>query len=193
VYGWGGRTPKLRCVGKTNVDRRSCGKFGNPDAAPIASAIEAWFTTSTTEVLAYKRIAGNQHILDALRSELQTLEAQPVASIPRAERSVFYGRLDALQDEIGAFTLIPDSYDFTETGQTIADVWEDATPDNRRAMVKAVADSGSITLAKLDDAWRIRVRIPLGTKEDPIINLGAGLCFRRSQASVLKPYMDGAE
>jgi DNA invertase Pin-like site-specific DNA recombinase len=184
VYAWGGRTPKLRCVGKTNVDRRSCGEFGNPDAAPIAGAVEAWFTTNTTEVLAYKRIGGNQHILDALRSDLQTLEAQPVASIPKADRATFYDRLDALQDEISGFSLIPDTYDFAPTGQTIADLWGNATPDGRRAMVKAVADTGSIALSRENDGWRIRVRIPLGTKATPIVNLGAGLCFRRDTRSV---------
>ena len=77
------RTPKLRCGGNAKK-RLSCGRFKGCDAQPVIDLIASMFSADETKILAFQRVAGNAHELDALNAELRKIHARPEqAVIPR--------------------------------------------------------------------------------------------------------------
>jgi hypothetical protein len=92
-----------------------------------------------------------------------------------------------------AFEVIPDSFDYAPTGQTIAGMWTEGDGTVKRLMVRAVKDTGGIALTRQGDGtWGIRVIFMLPGKQGEVIDLGSGLCFRRTQPPVLKSYIEAA-
>jgi len=178
------RTPKIRCQGAPR-QHVTCGDFKGIDAAPIISALGQRFATDTSPVLAYQRIAGNQHELDALEAELAKLQGSLGTVTDRAERREAVARIEALEDEIDGFKVIPDTFDYSPTGQTIAQMWEASDDAGKRAMIQAVKASGAVHLIERDGEWGVRVRTGLPGKQGDVIDLGGGICFRRTQPDVI--------
>ena len=177
------RTPTLRCHGEKK-NRRACGEFKPIDAQPVINAIDRFFAGETASVLAYQRISGNQHELDAMEAELAKLQGALSGLTDRTQRREAVGRIEALEDQIDAFTVILGDYDYTETGQTIAGMWETSDDERRRAMVRAVKETGGIGLIERDGQWVIRIIRAMPGNQGEIVNLGGGLCYRRTMPSV---------
>jgi DNA invertase Pin-like site-specific DNA recombinase len=157
------RTRKLRCGG-TARQRISCGGFKGIDAQPIISLITGMFACDTTDILAFQRVAGNAHELDALVAERKAVKAR-----------------------IEGFVVVPDSFDYAPTGQTVAEMWNGGDDTVKRGMVRAVKESWGMILANTGGQWVI----DFGTAgagdtggTSGIVDLGNGLCFRRSAKSV---------
>ena len=70
------RTPKLRCGGHAK-QRLSCGAFKGTDAQPVIDLITGMFVSDMTDILAFQRVAGNAHELDALNAGLRKIQGPP--------------------------------------------------------------------------------------------------------------------
>jgi DNA invertase Pin-like site-specific DNA recombinase len=172
---------KFRCGGKDAL-RKACGIFTGTDAQPVIDAITQYFTEdTTTEVLAYQRVTGNRYQLSELRGQLAKVQARLSMVTDRAERREAVARIEALEDDIDGFAVVPDTFDYTPTGQTISGMFTSGDETVKRSMAKAVKASGGIWLT--EDGVRI-VRAMPGKLGD-VINLGGGLCYRRTVPSVL--------
>ncbi len=175
------RTVKLRCVGHAK-ERLTCGRFPSIEAGPLASAIEDMFSGDNTPVLAFQRVTvtGNAHELDELRALLAKIQARLSATEDDDELDALVAERKAVKAGIEAFTVIPDSYDYAPTGQTVAGMWDDGDTV-RRNMLKAVKGSWGLAVAEHQGQWGIKIGTAYtGTGDaDGIVNLGNGLCFRR--------------
>jgi hypothetical protein len=69
------RALKLRCAG-TARDWKGCGRFTAIEGEPIADLIDAMFAGDATDILAFQRVAGNAHELDALNAGLRKIQAR---------------------------------------------------------------------------------------------------------------------
>jgi DNA invertase Pin-like site-specific DNA recombinase len=125
LYPLRGKT--LRCSGK-GKDRRTCGVCGI-DLAYVIEQIEAIVCDEDTKVYRYQRVNGNQGELDELKASLDRLNSIQLTSIPRSDRADHLDRIAKLEDDIDAFELVPDDYQMTPTGETLADLWK--TGDKR--------------------------------------------------------------
>jgi len=79
--------------------------------------------------------------------------------------------------------IVPDSYDYAPTGQTVAQMWNDGDDTTKRGMVRAVKQSWGMILANHEGQWVIDIgTADSNDAEDTngIVDLGNGLCFRRS-------------
>ena len=175
------RTPRLRCGGNAR-ERLACGRFKGADARPVIDMVTAMFANDTTTILAFQRIAGNAHELDALKASLPRLQSQLSVITDRATRREALAEIEALEDGIESFEVIPDDFDYAPTGQTVAQMWNDGDDTVRRGMVRAVKESWGMILAHHEGQWRIAVET--GDSKDTgnangIVDLGNGLCFRR--------------
>lgn len=173
------RTPKLRCGGY-GKKRLSCGRFKGIDAQPVIDDLTAMLASDTTDILAFQRVAGNAHELEALKASLPKLQSQLSVITDRATRRETLNQIEELEDRIESFEIIPDDFDYAPTRQTVAGMWsgDDAV---KRNMVKAIKRAWGLALAERGGQWGI----DFGT--DPrdiserggIVDLGNGLCFRR--------------
>ena len=77
------------------------------------------------------------------------------------------------------FEIIPDSFDYAPTGQTVAGMWS-GDDTVKRNMAKAVKDSWGLTLSEHDGRWGIKIGTDYTDTSDAngIVDLGNGLCFR---------------
>jgi DNA invertase Pin-like site-specific DNA recombinase len=175
------RTPKLRCGGNAR-ERLACGRFKGTDAQPVIDLITDMFANDPTEILAFQRVAGNAHELDALKASLPRLQAQLSVITDRATRRGTLAQIEALEDRIDSFEVIADDFDYAPTGQTVAQMWNDGDDIVKRGMVRAVKASWGMILAHHEGQWRITVETEdskdLGSTNG-IVDLGNGLCFRR--------------
>jgi len=173
------RTPKLRCSGEKKK-RVSCGKFKGINAQPIIEKISQHFDDDTlTPLLAFQRVAGNAHELDELKATLPRLQAQLSVITDRATRRETLAEIETLEDRIDSFEIIPDSFDYAPTGQTVADMWSQGDDTVKRGMARAVKESGLMVLAEVNGQWTVQMMLivrPDGS--DSIIDLGGGICFR---------------
>ena len=91
-------------------------------------------------------------------------------------------RIDGNDDD---WAIVPDSYDYAPTGQTVAQMWNDGDETVRRGMVLAVKKSWGITLTNHEGQWVIAIGT-VGSKDlgdaNGIVDLGNGLCFRQEAA-----------
>jgi DNA invertase Pin-like site-specific DNA recombinase len=175
------RTPKLRCNGR-GKRRIACGRFKGCDIQPVADLIREMFTTDPTDILAFQRVAGNAHELDALNAGLRKIQALLSATEDDDELDALIAERKSVKAQIEAFAVVPDSFDYAPTGQTVAQMWNDGDDAVRRGMLSAVKDSWGMVLASQDGQWVIDI----GTRaaKDPgeagaVVDLGNGLCFRR--------------
>jgi DNA invertase Pin-like site-specific DNA recombinase len=174
------RTPKLRCGGY-GKKRLSCGRFLGIDALPVVDAVTAMFAGDTTDILAFQRVAGNAHELDALRASLSKLQARLSATEDDNDLDALVAERKSVKARIEQFAVIPDSYDYAPTGQTVAGMWH-GDDTVKRNMVKAVKESWGLVLSEHEGQWAITIGTEFKDTSRPagIVDLGNGLCFRRA-------------
>jgi DNA invertase Pin-like site-specific DNA recombinase len=177
------RTPKLRCGGFAK-QRVSCGQFKGIDAQPVIDLVTGMFASDTEEdVLAFQRVAGNAHELDALNAEVHKIQARLSATEDDDELDALVAERKAIKGRIEGFVIVPDSYDYAPTGQTVAQMWNDGDDTVRRGMVRAVKESWGMILANHEGQWGIDIGTTGAGHASGIVDLGNGLCFRRSVKS----------
>jgi DNA invertase Pin-like site-specific DNA recombinase len=179
------RTPKLRCGG-TARQRISCGAFKGTGAQPVIDLVTGMFASDTTGILAFQRVAGNAHELDALHVELRKIQARLSVTEDDDKLDALVAGRKAIKARIEGFVIVPDSYDYAPTGQAVAEMWNDGDDTVKRGMVRAVKESWGMILANNQGQWVIDT----GTADSKdagdangIVDLGNGLCFRRSVKS----------
>ena len=175
------RTPKLRCGGHAKR-RISCGEFKGTDAQPIIDLVTGMFASDTTEILAFQRVAGNAHELDAMNAELRKIQARLSATEDDDDLDALVAKRKAIKARIEGFAIEPDSFDYAPTGQTVAQLWNEGDDTIKRGIVRAVKKSWGMTLANHEGQWGIAIGTAgsQGTKDaSGIVDLGDGLCFRR--------------
>jgi DNA invertase Pin-like site-specific DNA recombinase len=174
------RTPKLYCGGY-GKKRLSCGRFTGIDALPVVDAVTAMFAGDTTDILAFQRVAGNAHELDALRASLSKLQARLSATEDDDDLDALVAERKSVKARIERFEVIPDSFDYAPTGQTVACMW-DGDDTVKRSMVKAVKESWGLLLSEHAGQWAIKIGTDFKDMSRPagIVDLGNGLCFRRA-------------
>jgi DNA invertase Pin-like site-specific DNA recombinase len=178
------RTRKLRCGGNAK-QRVSCGRFKGCEAQPVIGLISGMFASDTTGILAFQRVAGNAHELDALNAELRKIQARLSATEDDDELDALVVQRKAIKARIEGFTVVPDSFDYAPTGQTVAQMWNDGDDTVKRGMVRAAKESWGMILANHEGQWVIEFGAA-GSKgtgnTNGIVDLGNGLCFRRQAA-----------
>lgn len=175
------RAAKLRCNG-TARDRAACGRFKPIDGQPIADVIDRTFASDTTGILAFQRVAGNAHELDALHAELRKIQARLSATEDDDELDALVAQRKAAKARIEGFKVIDDDYDYAPTGQTVAEMWNDGDETVKRGMASAVKAAWGMALAEHDGQWVIAIgqtRANNAGGAAGIVDLGNGLCFRR--------------
>ena len=175
------RAPRLRCGGHAK-QRIACGEFKGIDAQPVIDLITGMFASDTTDILAFQRVAGNAHELDALNAELRKIQARLSATEDDDELDALVAERKAVKARIEGFAVVPDSFDYAPTGQTVARMWDDGDDTVKRGMVRAVKESWGMILANDEGQWGIVIGAAgsKGTGEvSGIVDLGNGLCFRR--------------
>ena len=175
------RVSKLRCFG-TARDTAACGRFKAIDGQPVAGVIDRMFAGDTTEILAFQRVAGNAHELDALHAELRKAQARLSATEDDDDLDALVAQRKAIKARIEGFMVVPDSYDYAPTGQTVARMWNDGDETVRRGLVRAVKNAWGMRLAEDDGRWAIEIGVAGAAKARDaggIVDLGNGLCFGR--------------
>jgi hypothetical protein len=175
------RTPKLRCGGLSKK-RLSCGKFTGCDARPVIDLLGTMFANDNANILAFQRIAGNAHELDELKATLRKIQARLSATEDDDKLDTLVAERKAIKAHIERFEIVPDSFDYAPTGQTVAQMWNHSDDAIKRRMVRAVKDSWGMILTSHEG----HPGIAIGTAdsqsmgdESGIVDLGNGLCFRR--------------
>jgi len=174
------RTPKLRCGGH-GKQRIACGDFRGIDARPVIDGITGMFAEDGTSILAFQRVAGNAHELDALNAELRKIQASLSATEDDDKLYALIEERKAVKARIEGFVIVPDSFDYAPTGQTVAEMWNDGDDTVKRGMVRAAKRSWGMVLVNRDGNWGIEIGTEdPATAADAIVDLGNGLCFRRN-------------
>ena len=144
------------------------------------------FASDTTDILAFQRVAGNAHELDVLNAGLRKIQARLSATEDDDELDALVAERKAIKARIEGFVIVPDSYDYAPTGQIVAQMWNDGDDTVKRGMVRAVKESWGMVLANNEGKWVIDIGTA-GSKDagdtNGIVDLGNGLCFRRSVKS----------
>jgi DNA invertase Pin-like site-specific DNA recombinase len=177
------RTPKLRCGGHAK-QRQACGIFKGCEAQPVIDFIDSMLSGTATPILAFQRVAGNAHKLDEMRAEFAKIQSRLSITEDDDELDALVATRKALRAAIDGFELIPDAYDYAETGQTVSQMWTAGDTDVKRGMIRAIKDSWGLTLSEHEGQWGIKIGTDLRDMSDAneIVDLGNGLCFRREAA-----------
>jgi hypothetical protein len=119
-----------------------------------------------------------------MRAEFAKIQSRLSITEDDDELDALVATRKALRVAIDGFEMIPDAYDYAETGQTVSQMWTVGDTDVKRGMVRAIKDSWGLSLSEHDGQWGIKI----GTDfrgvgdESGIVDLGNGLCFRREAA-----------
>jgi DNA invertase Pin-like site-specific DNA recombinase len=177
------RTPKLRCGGHAK-QRQACGIFKGCDGLPIIAVIDSLLSGDATPILAFQRVAGNAHELDEMRAEFAKIQSRLSITEDDDELDALVATRKALRAAIDGFEIIPDTYDYAETGQTVSQMWTAGDTNVKRGMVRAIKDSWGLALSEHEGRWGIKVGTDVGgmSAANGIVDLGNGLCFRREAA-----------
>jgi DNA invertase Pin-like site-specific DNA recombinase len=178
------RTPKLRCAGYART-RLACGRFKGCDAQPVNGVLETMFSSDETPILAFQRIAGNAHERDALKAILSKIQARLSATEDDDELDQLIAERKSIKARIEGFEVIPDSFDYAPTGQSVASMWN-SDDTIKRDMVRAVKESWGVNLLNHEGQWGVAIGTAgaTGTGDaNGIVDLGNGLCFRRQPAN----------
>jgi hypothetical protein len=177
------RTPKLRCGGHAK-QRKACGIFKGCEAQPIIDVIDSMLSGDATPILAFQRVAGNAHELDEMRAELAKIQGRLSITEDDDELDALVATRKALRAAIDGFGLIPDAYDYAETGQAVSQIWTAGDTGVKRGMVRAIKDSWGLALSGHEGQWGIKIGTDFRAMSDAnrIVDLGNGLCFRREAA-----------
>ncbi len=159
------RNPRLRCGG-TARQRLSCGVFGGIDGQSVIDLLTAMFAGDGTPVLAFQRVAGNAHELDALHAELRRIQARLSATEDDDELDALVAERKAVKARIEAFAVVPDRFDYAPTGRTAAWMWNEGDDAVKRGMVRAVWQAWGLALVRQGGQWGLAVGTagPLGTR-----------------------------
>ncbi len=180
------RTPKLRCGGHAK-QRKACGTFTGCDALPVINLIHSMFSSDTTPILAFQRVAGNGHERDEMQAEFAKIQGRLSVTDDDDELDDLIAKRKELRSAIKNFTLIPDVYDYAETGQRVDEMWATDDTEVRRGMVRAVMRSWGLVLSEHDGTWGIKIGTVFTDTDTggaaEIVDLGNGLCFRRGSAA----------
>ncbi len=178
------RTPKLRCGGHAK-QRKACGIFTGCDALPVINIIETMFSSDTTPILAFQRVAGNGHELDEMRAEFARIQGRLSVTDDDDELDNLVAKRKALRVDIEHFTVIPDVYDYAETGHRVDQMWTTGDTETRQGMVRAVMRTWGLALFDHDGTWAITIGDAFADTNgaEEIVDLGNGLCFRRKSAA----------
>ena len=125
------------------------------------------------------------HELDALNGELRKIQARLSATEDDDELDALVAQRKVLKARIEGFAVVPDTFDYAPTGQTVAQMWNDGDDTVKRGMVRAAKKSWGMILAGHEGQWVIDVGTAGSTGaegSDGIVDLGNGLCFRRQAA-----------
>jgi DNA invertase Pin-like site-specific DNA recombinase len=178
------RTPKLRCGGM-GKRRISCGKFTGCDAAPVIDAINSMFSADATQIMAFQRVSGNAHELDELQATHAALTAKLSSVDDDDELDALVAERKHLRSLIASFTMVPDSFDYAPTGQTVAQMWAHGDDTTKRSMLRAVKTVMGLDLnpdqGNADDRIYVGI-LPAEVNTDGIVDLGGGICFKRDAA-----------
>jgi DNA invertase Pin-like site-specific DNA recombinase len=172
------RAPKLRCGGHAK-QRLSCGQFKGTDSQPVIDLITGMFASDTTGILAFQRVSGNAHELDALNAELRKIQARLSATEDDDELDALVAERKTIKARIEGFVIVPDDFDYAPTGQTVAQMWDDGDESVKRGMVCAVKESWGMVLVNHEGEWVIATGTKGAGGATGIVDLGNGLCFRR--------------
>jgi DNA invertase Pin-like site-specific DNA recombinase len=178
------RTPKLRCGGYAKT-RIACGRFKSCDAQPVIEVIETMFSGDETPILAFQRVAGNAHERDALKASLSKIQARLSATEDDDELDQLVAERKSVKARIEEFEVIPDSFDYAPTGQSVASMWN-GDDTIKRGMARAVKESWGMSLIEHEGQWGIAIGTASTTgagEMNGIADLGNGLCFRRQPAN----------
>ena len=177
------RTSKLRCGGYVK-QRKACGIFKGCAVQPIIDVIDSMLSGDATPILAFQRIAGNANELDEMRAELAKIQSRLSITEDDDELDALVATRKALRAAIDGFELIPDAYDYAETGQTVSQMWTAGDTDVKRGMVRGIKDSWGLALSEHEGQWGIKIGTDVRDMSDAngIVDLGNGLCFRREAA-----------
>ena len=107
-------------------------------------------------ILAFQRIAGNAHELDALNAELRKIQARLSATEDDDELDALIAERKAIKARIEGFAIVPDDFDYAPTGQTVAQMWNDGDDTVKRGMVRAVKESWGMILKNHEGQWTNR-------------------------------------
>jgi DNA invertase Pin-like site-specific DNA recombinase len=178
------RTPKLRCGG-SGKKRLSCGRFKGCDAQPVIDVLNALFGNDSEDILAFQRVGGNAHELDSLNAALRKIQARLSATEDDDELDALVAERKALKARMEGFVIVPDSFDYAPTGQTVGQMWNNGDDAVRRGMVRAVKAAWGMSLTNHEGQWGIFTGMA-GSQDarnaNGIADLGDGLCFRRKAA-----------
>jgi hypothetical protein len=175
------RIPTLRCAGRERR-RLSCGTFKGAESQPVMDVIAEMFASDTTAILAFQRVAGNAHELDELNAGLRKIQARLSATEDDDELDTLVAQRKAMKARIEGFVIVPDSFDYAPTGQTVAQMWNAGDDTVKRGMVRAVKAAWGIGLVHHDGRWGIAIGTAGAAGSEGIngiVDLGNGLCFRR--------------
>ena len=143
------------------------------------------FASDPTDILAFQRVAGNAHELDALNAELRKIQARLSATEDDDELDALVAQRKALKARIEGFAVVPDSFDYAPTGQTVAQMWNEGDDTVKRGMFRAAKSRWGMILARHEGQWVIDIGTAGahgGGDAAGIVDLGNGLCFRRPAA-----------
>lgn len=127
------RAKTLRCQGR-GKDRRGCGVYGL-DYASVTGQIETIVSSENVAVYRYQHVSGNQGELDELTTELGIVRQTLAVTDDDTEFDRLAAKRLDLRERIAGFELVPDTYDMTATGETLADLWQ---AGDKREILKAV-------------------------------------------------------
>ena len=172
------RTPKLRCGGHAKK-RLACGRFKGIDAQPVIDAVTAMFANETTDILAFQRIAGNAHELEALKAYFSKIQARLSATEDDDALDALIAERKSVRARIEGFKIIDDDFDYAPTRQTVAGMWS-GDDTVKRNMVRAVKASWGLAVSEHEGQWAVKYGTDVRDTSDAagIIDLGDGLCFR---------------
>jgi hypothetical protein len=165
--------PMLYCAGPRKT-WKPCGLFKGCQAQPVMSKLDAMFAGSDTPLLAFQRVSGNQHELDELQASLDSLQATLGTVTDRQARRDALAAIEASEDRIESFTVIPDTFAYASIDKTLAGLWADES--KRHDMLKAIKRTMGLDFYPPDDVY-VGV-IPSETVNDGIVDLGGEICFR---------------
>ncbi len=178
------RTSRLRCGGNAR-ERLSCGRFKGCDAQPVLEGVAGMFASDPTDILAFQRVAGNAHELDALNAELRKIQARLSATEDDDELDALVAQRKAHKARIEGFAVVPDSFDYAPTGRTVAQMWNEGDDTVKRGMFCAAKSAWGMILTRHGGQWVIDIGTAGthgGGDAAGIVDLGNGLCFRRPAA-----------
>lgn len=172
----------LHCGG--SLKRRiACGIFKPISAIPVMDTISGMFAGDTSPILAFQRVTGNAHELDELNAEYRKIQARLSLTEDDEKLYALIAERKSVKARIEEFVIVPDTYDYAPTGQTVGQMWDGGDVTVRRGMIRAVKNAWGLSL--VNDADRkgefvIDFRTAGGAKNSGgIVDLGNGLCFRR--------------